>query len=676
MSPKLYAADTETCLIDRGPDLAPPLACTTYCDESFVPGIVHAQDGEDFVAYLYDECIITGGNYAFDACVHMRAYPRLLPNIFKAYRENRVRDTFLSQKLIDLGQGCLGGYRNAHGVFIEHRYSLAALYERYGFGTLDKSADTWRLRYGELVFVPLRGRSFTADPRIRFEEVYGKAWSDKALLLRSGEAEWPEAAEEYAKLDAKATLQVDAAQQQFSDFLTNVYMQTRYALSRQLMSITGMITDAKVCAEYLDEVKVEIVKAKALIESAGLLRGPDFEPKSKAGTKDVAAARGRMVQVCKELGIEPKLTDKEGISLDQEATRDTGDPILKAYSTFTSASTIIKKVTEIAEGSKGLPLQTSFDMVKENGRCASRKPSPPLIGVQMHNLPKTGKMRRCFVAPPGFAIVSIDFNMHELVTVSQVALWAIGKSNLAEALNANRDVHCDVASILLDCTYEEVLANKKVKGSKYQKARDQSKEVNFGGWGVMTPRRLMLQMNRKRGVDDEIVTEDRAIEIMQAWEARWEPQAYFDFVKTLFPDHNQWGRATYEQYISGRIRAHADFPAVANGLFSGLATDASQHGDTEVTEACYLAGPKDPLYQARPVMSVHDEILMYIRLDRLHEGAYGATKIFVDTAQQYTPDVKLKAEPAAMLNYDKNADTVLDKNGELQLWFPPEEKAA
>src|ERR1700748_2761163 len=353
---KLYACDTETALIGRGADLAPELACTTYCDDSFEPDILHARDGEDFVAYLYDECIITGGNYAFDACVHMRAYPRLLPNIFKAYRENRVRDTFLAQKLIDLGQGCLGGYRNGHGVFIEHRYSLAALYERYGFGSLDKSADTYRLRYGELIPVPMDA--------------------------------WPEAAKAYAKLDAKATLQVDAAQQQFSDFLENVYMQTRYALSRQLMSITGMITDAKTCALYLEETKAEIARCKSVLEKAGLIRGPETKPKSKIGTRDTAAAKARMVSVCKELGIEPKLTPKDGICLDAEATRDTGDPVLKAYSTFTAATTIIGKVTELQEGSKGLPLQPSFDMIKENGRCASRKPSPPLIGVQMHNLPE------------------------------------------------------------------------------------------------------------------------------------------------------------------------------------------------------------------------------------------------------------------------------------------------
>jgi hypothetical protein len=638
---KLFAVDTETRLIGRGPDLAPELACTTFCDDSFVPDILHARDGEDFCAYLYDETIIAGGNYAFDACVHMRAYPRLLPNIFKAYRENRVRDVFLAQKLIDLGQGCLGGYRNGHGVFIEHRYSLAALYERYGFGSLDKSADTWRLRYGELIPLDL--------------------------------AEWPEAAKEYAKLDALATLKVDAAVHQFSDFLENLYMQTRYALSRQLMSITGMITDAKTCALYLEETKAEIERCKKIIEVAGLLRGPETKPRSKIGTRDTVAAKARMVGVCAELGIEPKLTPKDGICLDAEATRDTGDPVLKAYSTFTSATTILTKVVELAEGSKGLPLQTSFDMIKENGRCASRKPSKnsPVIGIQMHNMPTKGLMRRCFVPRKGKILGSIDFNMHELVTVSQCELWLTGKSKLAESLNAGRDVHCEVGAGLVVCDYAEILANKKQAGSKYELCRKQSKEINFGGWGVMTAMRLMMQMNKKRGENDPIVTIERALEIMRAWETRYEPQGYFEAVKNMFPDGNQWGRATIKQFVSGRIRAHIDYPAACNTLFSGLAADASQAGDTAVTEACYLSGTSDPLWEARPLMSIHDELLIEVREDRFHDALYAATKIFVDTAQAYTPDVKLGAAPAAMLAYDKNADTVL-KDGELQIWYPAE----
>lgn len=659
---KLYGVDSETALIDRGPDMAPPLACLTYCAQDYNPGILHWSEAEDFTAYLFDECHIVGANFAYDACVLMRAFPRLVPNIFKCYRENRVRDVLLAQKLIDLGTGCLGGYRNGNGVFVEYAYSLAALYSRHGLGSLDKSEDTYRLRYGELLLTPLDiGKTVPAD---RFRDVYGEAWLSKARQMASPEPCWPNAAKSYAVDDARATLQVDAAQQQFSEFLENVHMQTRYALSRQLMSITGMITDPETCRIYLEETKAEIARCKEVLEKHGLIRTTG--PKSKIGTRDLAAAKARMTAVCKELGIEPKLTPKDGISLDAEATRDTGDPVLKAYSTFTSATTIINKVTLLQEGSKGLPLQSSFDMVKANGRCASRMPSKktPLIGVQLQNLPKVGKMRQCFIPPPGFALLSIDFSMHELVVISQLELWTVGKSELAKALNAGRDVHCEVAAILLNCSYEEAYTNR--KHGKYALARQQSKEVNFGGYGLLSAKRLMLQMNKKRKDGDPIITIERAEEILQAWRERWKPDGYFDFCKSLFGG-NEWGMTTIKQYVSGRVRAHVDYPTVCNSFFSGLAADASQHADTEVTEKCLLAGPSDPLWEARPLLSVHDELVAKVRLDRLHAGAMQMTDIFRSTAQSYTPDVKLNAEPAAMLAYDKNAEPVW-KDGELQLW--------
>ena len=176
-------------------------------------------------------------------------------------------------------------------------------------------------------------------------------------------------------------------------------------------------------------------------------------------------------------------------------------------------------------------------------------------------------------------------------------------------------------------------------------------------------------MNKKRKENDPIVSIERATEIMKAWEARWTPQAYFAAIEALFPEGNRWSRTTIKQFVSGRIRGCVDFQAACNTFFSGLAADASQSGDLALTEACYLADENSPLWQARPLLSVHDEVIVEVLLSRLHEAAFLATKIFLDTAQSYTPDVKLYAEPAAMLAYSKDAEMVL-KDGQLQLWAP------
>jgi hypothetical protein len=636
---KLFAVDTETAPISRGADIAPRLACVTHCDDSFEPQILHWTEAEDFLTYVYDECESTWANGTFDQWVLIRAFPQLKPRIWRAHEEGRVHDVQLRQRLIDLGTGQLEGFRAAEDEKVKFSYSLAALYERHGFGTLDKSADTWRLRYSELIDTPL--------------------------------ALWPKDAITYAVLDAKATLQVHRAEDHWADLLNDGPRQAYYAFARRKMVHRGVITDGATCDLYLSEVEAEIEKARHTLLAHGLLRGDyDFDdkskrvPPSKVGSKDTKRARARMERVCAEAGIEVKKTPKEGVCLNAEATRDSGDPVLRAYSLYTSADTTIKKVTMLKEGSKGLPLQTEFVNLLENGRCSTRIPKL-YVGVQMQNLPKVGRMRNCFVARPGYAFVDIDYAMHELVTVAQAQIWLGASHKLADALNTGRDVHCDVGCGLMGVSYEDMLANKKQKA--YALHRDASKRINFGGWGVMSVRRLRATMNKERRDGDPLIDDRRAGEIMRAWEARWEPEAYFDAVANFFPDRDRWALGAIRQFISDRVRAYISFPDACNGLFSGLAADAAAAAYTAVCRACELARPGDPLYDCHPVLTVHDSIVLEVPLATLHVSATEATRIYVEVGQSYTPDVLLRAEPAATLMLDKDAEPVYI-NGELNLW--------
>jgi hypothetical protein len=635
---KLYAVDTETALIGRGEDIAPRLACVTYCDDTFEPQILHWSEALKFLTYVYDECESTWANGTFDQWVILRAYPELKHKIWRAHWEGRVHDVQLRQRLIDLGTGQLEGFRAAEDEKIKFSYSLAALYERHGFGTMDKSVDTYRLRYGELIDVPLE--------------------------------DWPVEAVSYAVGDAKGTRQVHAAQEHWRDLLDDGPRQALYAFARRKMVHRGIITDGATCDLYLGEVEAEIEKARQTLLAHGLIRGSTNidtgkpNPPSKVGTKDTKLARARMERVCTEAGIDIKRTPKDGVCLNAEATRDSGDPVLRAYSLYTSADLTISKVKMLREGSKGLPLQTEFVNLLENGRCSTRIPKL-YVGVQMQNLPKVGRMRNCFIARPGYALVDIDYAMHELVTVAQAQLWLGASHKLADALNDNRDVHCDVGAGLMGVSYEEMLANKKRK--PYSLHRDQSKEVNFGGWGVMSVKRLRASMNKKRQDGDPLVDDYRAAAIMRAWETRWDPEEYFSAVARVFPENDRWALGSIRQFVSNRVRAYISFPDACNGIFSGLAADAAGMAYTAVCRACELATKGEPLYDCHPVLTVHDSIVLEVPLETLHVSATEATRIYVEVGQSYTPDVQLRAEPAASLMLDKNAEPVY-VNGELNLW--------
>jgi len=605
------------------------------------PEIIHGRHGEELCAWLFGSHEITGANFAFDACVLMRAYPRLTDLIYRAYKDGRVHDIQHNQRLIDLANGCLNGYRLSTGVSHPHYYNLAALHERYGYGPLDKSKDTWRLRYAELIPVDLR--------------------------------DWPDDAREYAKLDALATLRVDRSQQAFAEFIVDGPAQARAALALHRQSIRGMITDARTIEGYLEEVELDISRAKALCVEHGLIRGTirgngKVWPASKVGTRDMKAARARMVEACAELGISAKKTDGGDICLDAEACRDSGDPVMQAYALYTSAASVRERVTQLREGTSGLPLQTEYVIINSNGITSSREPKPPLVGSNFQNVPRAGRMRECFVPRPGYWYCSVDYSMAELHTVSQCELWLTGKSKLAIALNEKRDVHCEVAAILLRCSYEEAFSKR--KEGKWALARQQSKEVNFGGWGVMSADRLWRQMNKKRQDWEPKVSLEEAARIMRAWRERWEPEDYFAAIRRMFPEG---GRdfdevATYRQFISGRVRGHAFFPDVANGIFSGLATDAVKAALFDLALRCDVAAPGDELFDCHPVLYVHDEVIAELPIRRAHEAAYAMTDVMLRAFNRYTPDVPVRAEPALMTAWFKKAEPKFSE-GRLVPWM-------
>ena len=55
-------------------------------------------------------------------------------------------------------------------------------------------------------------------------------------------------------------------------------------------------------------------------------------------------------------------------------------------------------------------------------------------------------------------------------------------------------------------------------------------------------------------------------------------------------------------------------------------------------------------------------------MEKLHDAAYEATGVMLETMAEFIPTIPAKAEPAAMLAWSKDAETVHDANGRLIPW--------
>jgi hypothetical protein len=577
--------------------MAPPLVCLQVGNER-AAALVHHSDAEPMVrALLNSDELLVGHHIAYDAAVLLAAYPHLGPALFAKYDRDQVTDTGVRQKLLDL----------AAGTRRQGKYSLAALAQRHLGLDLAKGEDTWRTRYGELRDVPCE--------------------------------QWPEAARAYAELDVVVTARVFAAQQSHPD----EFRQTRASLWLQLMSCWGLTTDPEAVAAFEAEARADFERLTAQLVEAGLVR-PGRETstgKVVKPSRNVAAARERMVAAGSTA-----LTAGEQVSLSKHALRDVADPVMKAYGDLASTTTRIATAKLLHDGHLGgrdglkgaapFLIHAKFESLLENGRTSS---SP-----NVQNMKREGGARACFVPRPGHVFIAADYAMMELRTLAQACLKWLGKSKLAEALNAGIDPHLVMAATILGISADEAARRK--GDTDVEEARQLAKIPNFGfPGGLGAPG--MVRFAKGYGRD---VSKAEAARWKELWFRTWpEMRDYFAFINTK-------GDRTYvvEQLYSGRVRAGMLYCDACNTPFSGLAADAAKAAGWMVARAMYTE-PDSPLFGARTVNFVHDELIAEAEEARASEAAEELARLMVVGAQPWLPDVKVEAEPVVMRRWYKGA---------------------
>jgi DNA polymerase-1 len=249
---------------------------------------------------------------------------------------------------------------------------------------------------------------------------------------------------------------------------------------------------------------------------------------------------------------------------------------------------------------------------------------------------------------------------------------------------------------MLGISYPEFMLAYKDKthqNHKYFKAmRQAAKAANFGFPGGMGAAKLVLAQ-RKMGLrfcqtmrsdlepcGSEKVTQWKgrdvtpickncvrlADELRFQWLKKWPGMTrYFYHAQHLA----ETGSA--EQFVSRRVRGGLEFSSAANTLFQGLAADGAKFALRQVTRACYDSTQGDFLFaRCRPVLFAHDEIVSILAEGSAHLTAPRKARIMIEAMRQYTPDVEIKAEPALMLRWYKDAEPVFDEQGRLIPWEP------
>jgi DNA polymerase-1 len=720
---RVIAFDTETNLIRPG-RTAPPMTCMTWQEATdFENGVfAEAKICLHSAAYLLmkewladPEVLLVGHNVAFDMAVFCAEFPDLLPAVFAAYEADRITDTMLRAKIIDIATGRYRGFAeeqpDGSEKWIKIDYSLAVSARRYAEMPIKK--EGFRMFYAPFRNVSLnrwtehardlqnRGAGWLSGASDAELDDLCAAFGDTAKFKKEVAgmiAARPEEAVSYPLDDARATMACFVAQQEDADFLRDEFRQARKAWWLHLTSAWGLRTSARGVASLQMQTEREAREIEAKLVASGLIR--------KDGTRDTKLAKARMLEACGWVFDEgqgkyvPRPCTKEGMhadcaehpelhaacakvlplrltdsgepSLDSDACKAADDELLKLYAELTSLKTVLNKDIPALAKATVYPIHTRFDMAETTRTTSS--------GPNIQNWRTLFGIRECFVPRPGNVFYQADYSSFELCALAQRCLDLFGHSALADMLNAGIDPHSTFAAKLAGMAYADLHKAAKDKDhplhDKAYSARQVAKAFDFGAPGG-------LGMKRKRGGEEATlitfarkgygveITHEELAEYGRTWHDTFpEMREYFAYVTSLM----HGGEGTLECPRSGAIRGGVRYTSACNDGFQRLAANAAGRAGFLIARACY-DDARSPLFGSRIVNFVHDEFIGEGREHVAADCAEELSRLMVLGASEWIPGVKLAAEPCLMRVWSKDAKTLRDAAGRLVPWSPKESVA-
>lgn len=603
---QMIALDTETNLI--GPfQQAPALVCVSLAEHASwqVTPWYHPQ-AKSLVLDAFGHGAV-GHHMAYDACVIMSQWPDTIPAILEAYDADRVTDTGIRAKLLDIrdGKRTWSDDDSAPKGMRRSSYGLDTLAERYLGRKLAKGGI-------QLRFADLRNEPFER---------------------------WPTLAVEYSRDDAQATWGIWQAQQARADHLADQYRQTRAELFLRLASSWGLTPDPMAVAELADRVEREQLALSRALVAVGLLR-PD-------GSRNTKAAQARIVWSYGQQGRTVPTTATGAPSLSREVCENSHDPVLEQYAQFARLNSVRTKDIPML---RAPIIHTRFETLVETGRTASKNPN-------VQNISRHGGVRECFRPRPGMVYVVADFAGLELSCLAQVCFSLFKRSALRDMIVQGQDPHLMMAARILGQPYDALRAAYKahVPGPEYDtiyNARQTGKVANFGFPGGLGATRLVHFAKQSYGVT---LTESQARTLKSQWlSVLPEMELYFHHVDAR--------GGTVEQLFSGRVRAGCSYTEACNSLFQGLGADLAKDAGYRIARA-QLTGQM----LGRTVNFVHDEFVVETPEQCTDQTAQQVETHMLDAARKWLPDVPCGVEVLAARVYSKEARRMV-VDGRLVPW--------
>jgi DNA polymerase-1 len=680
--------DLETHLIQPGL-LCPPIVCGSFAGKMWAHLTTPFLEGKRRTMQIAEQLlrgstILCGANIAYDFGCLCAEDPSLIPLVFAKYQRGEVHDVLIAASLDFIARGLMQDgeiwdprtayehideesgrrsvrYQQIRTVEgrISNRFTLEIVTDLY-LGRKDaKANDIWRLSYALLEDKPIK--------------------------------EWPPEAVQYPLDDAQNSLEVAEYQAEVCENLHDLPTQCFAAWCMHLGALWGFRTDGGTLDSLEKELLGKIEKLKEHFSQFGIYR----QEKKKGVLCWVQTKSVVKEMVTKAYLGKPPMTDPTesnplgNVSCERTVLEDSGDEILEELAQVSKLDKLYGYLPALRQGAL-TPINVSPNPVLATGRSSYEG------FVQL--MPRKGGIRERCIARLSTLWSSVDYAALEAHTLGQVLYWVVGRSKMADMLNADLDPHAAFAGQMVGKSYEEILALLALKDAYVKDVRQATKAGNYGFPGGMSAPKFVLAKRKDPGMRI-CLTMHTAEKCGVTKLDRWNNHAITPTCKQcvldsenlrinwleLFdemPDYFEWIKKTLrendnmlEQFVSKRIRGGLRFTSGANTMFQGLAADGAKRAVIRMTEEMYL-DTQSPLYGSRLIIFSHDETILEIPEDR--DGLVGTPTdagkrqalIQVEEMSKVCPDMKkIKAEPAFMRRWYKDAEPVW-VDGQLVPWEP------
>jgi DNA polymerase-1 len=363
------------------------------------------------------------------------------------------------------------------------------------------------------------------------------------------------------------------------------------------MQRRGVGIDLKAFKEFLTEVEADL---KRLTQSVYTQAGQEFNLRSSQQLGDVLFGRLGLKPGRKTPGGQPStsITVLEGLQHQHPIIKD----IVEYRSLEKLRSTYLAPLPRQVHADGRI--HTKFNnLATATGRLSSSNPN-------LQNIPIRGRfgprMRSCFVAKAGNALVAADYSQIELRVLAHLSQ----EPHLIQAFAANEDIHTRTAGLLLDKSQEQITPDERRK----------AKTINFGLIYGMGPQKLSRELG---------ITLNEAKEFIEKYFSRL--QNVREFFRQIEEQAKTNGSVTT---IAGRRRLLPEINSRNDNLAGQarrMAINTKVQGSAaDIIKLAMLQVEVDPNLKelgAELILQVHDELLLEVPKEKAQESGERAAAL-------------------------------------------------